>query len=289
MSIDVQPPNLSGRWYPSDRRELLAAVERHLGAERPLDPDLSAILVPHAAYQYSARAAGAAYARVVRGRWRRVLVLAPSHYHSFSGSAVFPGSGFATPLGVMRVDRDAVRALERTAFCRATAAPYEREHSLEIQLPFLQVVDPEIELVPVLVGTADDPDVLAALGEALGEIDDGETLFVVSSDFTHYGAAFDYLPFPATSAEVVSRELRRLDFGAIHSVERGDATGFQDYVAESGITVCGRGPIAAFLFMGRGRITGEVVDYYTSLDVTGDHEQSVSYAAIIFHPRVASS
>ena len=281
-SSAVQPANLAGTWYPADPDELRAEIERCLGEVRSADDDLGAMIVPHAGYRYSGRAAGAAFATLAPGRWRRAVVIAPSHYHVVDGAAVFPGIGLETPLGVVNVERDGVAALIASPFFVADARPYAREHSLEIELPFLQVVDPELSVVPVLVGTHDEADQLAALGKGLAKLDDGDTLFVVSSDFTHYGASFGYLPFQPNGAEYVAEELRRLDFGAIEAVRRLDARGFASYVADTGITVCGRGPISAFLNAAREELAGEVLRYYTSLDVTGDYEHSVSYAAIGF-------
>jgi len=278
---EIQRSNLAGTWYPADAAELHAEVKRCLG-EPHGDGELAAILAPHAGYRYSGRAAGAAFATVVRGRWRRAVVVAPSHYHSFAGAAVFPGSGFETPLGVVRVDDTGVRTLTESPLFAADARPYAREHSLEIELPFLQVVDAALSIVPVLVGTHDDAAELAALGRALSALDDDETLFVVSSDFTHYGAQFGYLPFPPKGPDYVATQLRRLDFGAIEPIQRLDARAFAEYVGTTGITVCGRGPITAFLHVGAERLDGELLEYYTSLDVTGDYEHSVSYAAIAF-------
>jgi MEMO1 family protein len=283
-AVEIHSSSLAGSWYPADPDELRADIERFLGEERRTDPALRAIIVPHAGYRYSGKTAGAAFARVGCARWRRAVVVAPSHYHAFTGAAVFPGAGFATPLGVVRVDRQATQMLTTYDRFTATARPYAREHALEIELPFLQVLDPSIELVPVLVGTVDDSAGLAALAPGLGALDDGETLFVISSDFTHYGAQFGYLPFSPAGAEYVSAELRRLDFGAMDRIRAGDADGFERYVQATGITICGRGPITAFLQLCARRLVGEVAAYSTSLDVTGDYEHSVSYAALVFHP-----
>jgi MEMO1 family protein len=284
MAAEIQTSRLAGSWYPADPDELRMQVEDFLGGAGRGEPEVRAILVPHAGYRYSGRAAGAAYAKVGRGRWKRALILAPSHYHAFAGAAVFPGEGFETPLGVCRVDLPAVRRLAASPPFARSAEPFRREHSLEIQLPFLQLIEPSIELVPVLLGVADDAPTLAALASGLRSIDDGQTLFVVSSDFTHYGADFGYLPFAPRDAEYVAAELHRLDFGAIDPIRHGEVDGFTDYVRATGITVCGRGPIAAFLDLSAGRLAGELVAYYTSLDVTGDYEHSVSYAALVFRP-----
>jgi AmmeMemoRadiSam system protein B len=281
---EIHPSSLAGNWYPADAVELRLEVERCLGEANAGDETLRALLVPHAGYRYSGSVAGAAFANLERGRWRRAVVLAPSHYRSFVGAAVFPGDGFETPLGVVRVEREGARRLAGASLFAADARPYDREHALEIELPFLQVVDPALSIVPVLVGSHEATDELAVVGRGLAELDDGDTLYVVSSDFTHYGASFDYLPFPPLDPEFVSAELRRLDFGAIEAIRRGDRAAFADYLRSTGITICGRGPIQAFLSFSRGRYAADLAAYQTSLDVTGDFEHSVSYAALLFHP-----
>jgi AmmeMemoRadiSam system protein B len=280
----VKLSNLAGSWYPADPGELRIELEHCLGDERVCDATLRAILVPHAGYRYSGPTAGAAFAKLGRGRWRRAVVVAPSHYRAFRGAAIFPGDGFETPLGIVSVDRDAAHKLAATSLFAADPRPYAREHALEIELPFLQVVDPALAVVPVLVGSHDAVDALAILGQGLAALDDDETLFIVSSDFTHYGESFGYVPFPPRDAEAVAAEIRRLDFGAIDPIRRGDGAGFADYVRSTGITVCGRGPIQAFLSFARGRFDAELAAYRTSLEVTGDFEHSVSYAALLFHP-----
>jgi hypothetical protein len=282
---DVQPSQLAGTWYPAEPERLRDTVDRLL-AEAAVAPDerIRAIIAPHAGYAYSGRAAGVGYAHVPAGRFRRALLLAPSHYHSFSGGAIFPGRGFETPLGSVEIDLDGVEQLSSSASFSMDPAPYRREHSLEIQLPFLQRVDPQLRIVPVLVSGRGEA--LSALAPGLRALDDDETLVVVSSDFTHYGASFDYLPFPSTGPREVAEQLHELDFGAIECICALDADGFESYLEATGATVCGQAPIVAFL-RARGGLRGTVASYYTSLDVTGDYEHSVSYAAIVFTPAAA--
>jgi AmmeMemoRadiSam system protein B len=105
---------------------------------------------------------------------------------------------------------------------------------------------------------------------------------VVSSDFVHYGWRFGYVPFAAEGPEQVRTALRGLDMGAITRIGSGDVQAFRDYLAETGATICGALPITLFLTFHRRRTPGELVEYYSSLDVTGDFEHTVSYASIVF-------
>jgi AmmeMemoRadiSam system protein B len=282
----VKSSNLSGRWYAGDAAALQAQVDDLLAAagrvERPAA--FLGVIAPHAAYPYSGRAAATAYACMAGAPQERAVILAPSHYSWFQGLAWIDVDAFATPLGKVPVDRDSVAALLHQPLCAARPQAFEREHALEIQLPFLQSVLPQVRIVPLLVGevTAADEQALAA---ALRPLLDAHTLLVVSSDFVHYGEHFDYLPFPSAGAEAVRAGLRQLDLGAIELVCRGDASGFRRYVEETGATICGRNPIALGLSAPPCGVVGELLQYYTSLDVTGDFEHSVSYAAIALSGR----
>jgi AmmeMemoRadiSam system protein B len=280
--MNVKRSTIAGTWYPAAADVLRETIDGWLNRISVRGAPPGAAIVPHAGYQYSGAVAAAAYAHWQNAPVDRVIVLAPSHRGAFRGVAVPDADAFETPLGTVAID-PAVRDLTRGPLIRTNSSPFDGEHALEIQLPFLQRVLPQVPIIPLLLGYLDetDDDVLAA---ALETIHTRSTVTVVSSDFTHYGRRFDYQPFPADDAAHVSERLRALDQGAIEPILAGDASGFRQYVGDTGITVCGRGPIGAFLTWARCRYRGELVAYQTSLDLTGDYEHSVSYAAIAFHP-----
>lgn len=285
--MDSKPSNLAGTWYPRDAGALRAQIDALLeaaAADESAEP-AAALIVPHAGYRYSGRAAAAGYTALRGQRVRRVVVLAPSHYAIFRGAAVPDFEAFETPLGLVRVDVEAARALGRRGRIRSDAGPYDEEHAVEIQLPFLQRVCPDAAVVPLLVGELREEDESAVVAATAPLLDD-ETVLVVSTDFTHYGARFGYEPFPASGAETVAAQLAALDGGAIERVVRGEVAGFKEYVTSTGATICGRLPIAILLRLRAGAGGGRLLAYYTSLDVTGDYRHSVSYAAIAF-PRAA--
>lgn len=286
--MDVKESSLAGTWYAADRLHLAAQVDELLAGVAPaaiVSAPLTAIVVPHAGYVYSGRAAAAGYACLRSAAYVRAVMLAPSHFAAFSGAALLDVAAFVTPLGRVTVDRDAVAALGRAALFAPLPAAFREEHALEIQLPFLQRVCPDIRVVPVLLGAVAQRD-QEQIADTLARLDDAHTVFVVSSDFVHYGWRFAYEPFAATDAAAVRAALRTLDGGAIERVCAGDAEGFRRYVADTGATICGQVPIAVFLSMHRRRSAGRLLEYYTSLDVTGDYEHTVSYASIAF-PRAA--
>jgi hypothetical protein len=280
----VKQSHLAGTWYPGDAGLLRQQIDTWLQqarADAAVAGRLTGLIVPHAGYQYSGRAAAAGYACLRAEAYARVVILAPSHHAAFHGVALLDVEAFATPLGQIDVDRDALAALAQTSLCVERPEAYREEHSLEIQLPFLQRALPGARVVPTLLGHL-DPDDYAAVAAALVRLADDQTLFVVSSDFVHYGWRFGYRPFPAEGPEQVAAALRALDMGAIERVCAGDATGFADYVERTGATICGRTPITVFLTLHRRHSPGTLLSYYTSLDVTGDYEHSVSYASIAF-------
>lgn len=278
--MDVRRSPLAGSWYPADAATLRDLVDRFLAesTRQPVETACTAFVVPHAGYEYSGAVAGAAYRLVAEQCPKRVVVLAPCHRMSFRGVAVPKVVGFQTPLGTVWVDDD-LQALASSTLVRVDSRPFEAEHSFEIQLPFLQRTAPNAKVVPILFGlldARDDPSVESLLSSLTGE----GTLFLISSDFTHYGWRFGYQPFPATSAEEVRSRLKELDLAAIAPVLSGDAPGFRSFLARTGDTVCGHVPLAAFLATVGRDLQGRLLAYRTSLDVTGDFEHCVSYASI---------
>ena len=279
----IKRSTLAGTWYAAGEARLRAQVDDLLRAVQPVPTHapLSGLVVPHAGYVYSGRAAATGYARLTSVSYQRAVILAPSHFASFRGAALLDVDAFETPLGTVAVDREALVTLLRQPLFRADPAPYREEHSLEIQLPFLQRVLPSVRVVPVLLADHAEDD-YATVAAALRMLAAPDTLFVVSSDFVHYGRRFGYLPFPTEGAEQVRDGLRALDMGAIEYVCAGDAAGFRRYVADTGATICGRMPIGVFLTLHARRTPGQLLAYYTSLDVTQDYEHCVSYASIAF-------
>lgn len=282
----VKEPHLAGRWYPAEPAALAATVRAHLDAGGPVRAGTRALLVPHAAFPYSGATAGRGFAAVDAAGRRRVVLLAPSHHAAFRGAALLPMAGYRTPLGVVALDAEGMAALGAAPLVRANPAVFLREHAVEIQLPWLQTVAPGCPVLPVLVGSLEAGDAEALAG-ALAPLCTPETLLVVSSDLVHYGRRFDYLPVPPDDPATVAAAVRRLDEGALARIEARDPSGFRRYVDETGATICGRHPIEVLLHALPAAARGERLAYATSLEATGDHEHSVSYAAVAFAEHTA--
>ncbi len=283
----VRPPAVAGSFYPADPAALRAAVATALGAVAPSGPPAIAVVAPHAGYVFSAVTAGRAFAELRGREISRVILLGPSHRSGFIGAAL-PASdveAFATPLGTIPLDTAALAVLRRLPDFSGPADAHRAEHSLEVELPFLQVVAPHARVVPVLVGRLDGPGEAAGLARALAPLLGTGTVVVASSDFTHHGSPYRWTPFPATP-ELPDRlkALARATAGRAAAV---DPRGFSAQVETSGDTVCGARPIAVLLELlahaadARGRITGVT----TSAAVSGDLRQVVAYAGVAFRGR----
>lgn len=280
----VRPAVCAGSWYPGDRAALAAEVDRLLEAARPPLPDEKplALIAPHAGYRYSAATAAAAYACLRDREYERVIVLAFSHREAggYQGADVPKDlSAYATPLGDVPLDREFCDRLLKEPLFKSHPGMGRGEHSLELQLPFLQRVLKDFKLVPVLIGQLTDAQ-CARLAQVLAPLLDHRTLIVVSSDFTHYGANFRYLPF----RENVPEKLRELADAAARPIERCDYDGFVKHLEETQDTICGRDPLRLLLriLSMRGGARAVRTGFDTSGRMTDDWSNSVTYQSFVF-------
>lgn len=280
-------PRVAGFFYPKtvDKLQKLIAIqlEKVITQEIPGRP--VALISPHAGYDYSGGVAAYGFSALKGRDYKRVIVLAPSHYGKrFRGVAVLKAARYSTPLGEIEIDKTICEELVKNS-PRFGSNPlfgyyegaYKNEHSMETQLPFLQTVLGEFKLVPLVVGImiADDYDKVA---DALKPYIDDSTLVVASSDFTHYGRRFDYEPFYRDK----EKNIKALDNGAIEEILDKDFKGFVNYHERTGITVCGFVPIALLLKLLPDDAQGTLLRYDTSGRMQDDFSHSVSYVSIIF-------
>ena len=261
---DVRPAAVAGMFYPEAPPALAADVRAHLaGAQSGLSPAGAvpkALIAPHAGYVYSGPIAASVYARLAAGREtiRRVVLLGPTHRVPVRGLALPSAQAFATPLGTVSVDREAAAAALTLPQVCASDAAHAFEHSLEVQLPFLQAVLGEFSLVPFAVGDATPGEVAAVIELLWGG---AETLIVVSSDLSHYHRYAD------------AREIDRATGAAILALS---ATLDHEQA-------CGATPINGLLLAARRHgLRPELVDLRNSGDTAGDKSRVVGYASFAF-------
>jgi len=262
----IRPAAVAGAWYPGTANALASAVDRHLaGATRDVGGDLVALVAPHAGLMYSGPVAAHAY-RLLRGRTFDVAVLVgPSHYVAFDGVALPGASGFETPFGVAPIDEELTASLlESSPVVREYRAAHAREHSLEMQMPFLQHIAPGLPIVPLLMGSQTDA-AARELGAALASVLRGRrALLIASTDLSHYHDA-------ATAG--------RLDAVVIDHVECFDADGLQRALDAQPDHACGGGPTVAVMRAAAalGARDSVVLNYADSGDVSGDKSKVVGY------------
>ncbi|MEJ2385021.1 MAG: AmmeMemoRadiSam system protein B [Xanthomonadales bacterium] len=253
-------PAVAGSFYPSDPGVLRTAVESLLAAAsgwRGAAP--RALVAPHAGYIYSGPVAASAYAALgpFRDRYRRVVLVGPAHRAPVRGIALPDAAVFETPLGPVPLDRAVMKSLDDAEVCHDDRA-HRLEHSLEVQLPFLQVVLDGFSLVPLLVGAA-TPDAVARVIEPLWR---PETLVVVSSDLSHY------LPYA---------EARRHDDATCRAIETLAVDALRNRDA------CGAVPLKGLMLAAERRgLTVHTLDLRNSGDTAGDRAQVVGYGAWLF-------
>ncbi len=254
-------PAVAGLFYPSEPSELRAMIRRELAACEASGAAPKAVIAPHAGYVYSGPIAASAYARLSLGREKiqRVILLGPSHRVPFHGLAASGADAFETPLGAVPLDRPAIDTLLQLPQVHLLDAAHAQEHSLEVHLPFLQVILDAFKLVPLAVGDAGPEEVAEVLLSVWGG---EETAIVVSSDLSHY---HDY------------ETARRLDEATSRAIEmlRPEDIQYED--------ACGRVPVNGLLHAARARgLSATTLDLRNSGDTAGSRDRVVGYGAYAF-------
>lgn len=271
VNMNIRKSILAGTWYPDNPDQLADIVDGYL-VGKSAKP--SAIVVPHAGYKYSGATAGFGYGCLVGHSWKRVVILAPSHRHWLDAPSVpLNFSTYETPLGNVALDIEAMNELDDCGAVVPVAAAHAEEHSIEIQLPFLQRVFKEVPpVVPMLI-----PRLTQKQRDALVQVMSRwtDTLFIVSTDFTHYGKDFGFAPFSGD----LKQQIRDLDYGAIDAILNRDSSALLDYEQETGITMCGLQATALMLQLPVGE--AKLLDYSRSGDIDNNYSFSVSYASIV--------
>ncbi len=258
----IRPPAVAGMFYPADPQQLKDYVVSSLSRasrEIPALGPVKAVIAPHAGYVYSGDIAAHAFAALGQDAdVRRIILMGPAHTVPLRGIAAPRWDAFATPLGTVKVDEEARRAIAHLPQVTLDDLPHAREHALEVELPFLQVLSPGVPVLPLVVGEA-TPEEVAQVMELL---DDGHTVFVISSDLSHYE------PYEEARAHdsMTARRIEALDH--LH-IGPHDA--------------CGARPISGLLLEARRHgWTPHLLDFRNSGDTAGDRSRVVGYGAWAF-------
>jgi MEMO1 family protein len=258
----IRHPAVSDMFYPGSPEKLRAMISGYLDNVAPQGEPPKALIAPHAGYIYSGAVAATVYARLkpVADTIQRVVLLGPSHQVPFHGIAISGADYFRTPLGDIPLDREAIARLDDLPQVVQLEHAHTNEHSLEVQLPFLQLVLASFTLVPMVVGDA----LAEAVSEVLARLWGGpETLIVISSDLSHY---HDY---------VTAQRMDQQTSESIISLDP-DSIRYED--------ACGRVPVQGLLLLAKKLgLQGEIVDLQNSGDTAGDKSRVVGYGAYAFN------
>ncbi len=267
---------IAGTWYPGDPGTLEKTLRGYLDAvpetedKTPFAEPPTALIVPHAGYRYSGQVAAHAYKRLQNAPFDTVFIIAPSHRVRFSGVSVYDGAGYRTPLGVVPIDRETTTALMQSDDrIRYVPEAHAQEHSLEIQLPFLQTVLGDFTLVPLVMGDQSLSTCRWLSEKAASAARGKSALIVASTDLSHYHSY---------------EAAKKLDKVVLDRVAAFDPEGLNRRLASGECEACGGGPMVAAMMAARhlGADDAQVLNYANSGDVTGDKSRVVGYMAAVF-------
>jgi hypothetical protein len=273
--MDIRPSPIAGRWYPGDSSQLADSIDGYINAAQvpDIEGEVVGIIVPHAGHVYSGPVAGYAFKAIRDMQPELVVVVSPMHQPYSQPFLTCAHQAYRTPLGTIKIDRNAVSLLsdelEAELGFGLTPVRNDKEHSLEIELPFLQrALASEFNLLPVMVRDI-DPSVVEILGKSMARVLAGRSVILVaSSDLSHF---YDQLQAEHLDTEMLSR------------IESFDPRGVLQAEEEGKGFACGRNAIAAVLWAAQklGANTVKVLKHATSGDITGDYSGVVGYAAAI--------
>ncbi len=268
----VRPAQVAGYFYPSNPDKLKKDINLLLDVTKPKEKieKVFGIVAPHAGYVYSGKTAAHAYNLLIGKKYKRAVIISPSHSEFFPGISIFEGDAYETPLGVLKVDKDFREKLltdDKTIFNGFEG--HRREHALEVQLPFLQSVLQDFKIVPVVMGDQSKRNI-DTLAKKIAEAADDDTLIVASSDLSHF-----YSKSQAEKLDsVVEKRVRDFD---IESLQYD----LDNHTCEA----CGGGPIVVLMKAANLKNVNHsmVLSRTDSGDVTGDSKEVVGYLSAVFY------
>lgn len=267
---NVKEPGVAGAFYPDEReglKKLISSYMENPGKEELRD--IGILIAPHAGYVYSGQVAAYAFKQVEGEQYDTVIVIGVSHHFPFDGVSVFNGTHYRTPLGEVRMDLDlGEKLIESSEKIYYEPGAEEKEHSVEVQIPFLQQSLKDFKLVTIIMG-GQDYETSQLLAKAIGENAKGKTLVVASSDMSHY--------YPSEQAE-------KLDATCLSLYKHKDPQVLYSVLERGYCQLCGQGPVVTALMLAKewGYDEIRILNYANSGDITGDDESVVGYSSACF-------
>ncbi|MFH1331706.1 MAG: AmmeMemoRadiSam system protein B [archaeon] len=287
--MSVRKPVVAGQFYESDSSRLKSQVASCFLSKfgpgslpsKKKSGKVFGCIAPHAGFVFSGPGSAFCYKALAESKFPSTFVIIGPNHSGYGSEFATLFDDWETPLGTVKVDKDFVKKLMKECdFLVDDASAHIVEHSVEVQLPFLQFIsgNKTLKFVPIVV-SSHDVELFETLGRAIASVD-RDVCVIASSDFTHYGLGYGYLPFTDKRKE----RMYELDKKAISHILSLDVPGFVSHIKKFDATICGFAPIIITMFAVKslGCKKGELLNYYTSGDVLKDYSSAVGYASIIF-------
>jgi MEMO1 family protein len=283
MGKNVRKTKVAGQFYDKEPVALQVFIDNAKSESSniiPKNSKVKAVILPHAGYVFSGKTAIKTLITAKENNYRNIFIIAPSHYVGFEGIALSTYDEYETPFGNITANKALVNELSKNNFPTRNE-PHKHEHSLEVQLPIIKDLFPDIPIIPMICGFINNPQAKNIAEKLQKYWNDDNNLWVISSDFTHYGRNFNYTPF----TDNIKDNLSKLDNDAIKEILELNPELFNDYLEKTGVTICGKHPISIMLYLAKyyskdNNLKTKLIEYTTSGDLTGDYHHCVSYAGI---------
>jgi len=280
--MQTRNPVVAGAFYPSDANQLKEMIKKFLEKTKAERRNSLGIVAPHAGYVYCGKTAAAVYNSVASG-FDTVVLLGPNH--SGRGEVTTSLDIWKTPLGSLEPDEDFVREITKDSVILEDSQSHREEHSIEVQLPWLQYRFEDFKIVPISINSIYfDLDTCKNIGTKIAEVATylrRRVLMIASSDFTHYGTAYGYVPFAGGWKKIIEK-VKETDMEVINHILNLKPVDVIKTCEEKKLTICGYGAIAAMLFAARDMRAknADLIDYSTSFEVSKNTDAVVGYAGI---------
>ena len=282
----VRESIVSGMFYDGEKEDLIKQIKQCFTSKfgpgklpKPIgNKTLFGCIVPHAGFTFSGMAAAHAYKEIAESRQPDLFIILGTDHTGIEGTCA-SADDWSVPTGIVKNHKDFTKALIANGI-KESATNHADEHSIEVQLPFLQFVNKDPKICPVTISPDKDYKEIAAIINQTVKETKVKPIIIISSDFTHYGINYNYVPFTTN----IKANLYKLDKEAIDKILELDPEAFLDHIRKTKATICGYNAIAVLLELCRlnNIKTANLLKYYTSGDVVGDFSSAVGYASIIF-------
>jgi AmmeMemoRadiSam system protein B len=274
LSESIRESIAAGSFYPASPDGLRRQIEGFLDDAEFLDlKNIKGIICPHAGYIYSGQVAGYSYRQIAGNKFDSIFLIGPSHSEYFDFSSIYSGDAYRTPLGLAYVDKERSKKLAgKSDRIKLSLYGHRDEHSLEVQLPFLQVLFEDIKIVPIVIGQQNGQNI-KELGNSIGDLFKNENILIIAStDLSHY--------HPYDTAVTLDQKVKKL-------ISDYDSEALMTEFINDNAEMCGGGPVISTIIASTilGADTAKILDYKNSGDVSGDKSAVVGYLSAAFYKK----